>query len=77
MQMHRRVHREVSSDRHLSDQKTKAVVGDMDGSPRMVHGDCPPRPCAECTQEHGGGDGDAGGSAGDAAVGAGFHLEKG
>ena len=47
MQMHRRMHRDVSSDHDLSDQ---AVVGDMDGSPCVVHGDCP-RPCAECTQE--------------------------
>lgn len=35
MQMHRRMHRDVSSDHDLSDQ---AVVGNMDGSPRGCWG---------------------------------------
>jgi len=76
------VHREAgmthpSTVRHPPAQKTRAVVGDMDGSPRTAHGDYLPRPCAECSQEHDADGVDAGGEVGGVAVGAAFHSEKG
>lgn len=65
-----------STARHPLAQKSRAVVGDMDGSPRRGHGDYPPRPCAECSQEHDA-DGVGAGAGVGVAVGAVFHSEKG